>query len=217
MEPNNQVFWQRDPQEPADNQSAQVDETPHPPVDVALDFPNVSETASENALPEDVENDAAGADTAPLPTIAWEASESIHHEKDMVWFVGVGAVGVLLVLVAIFLLKSITFAVLVVIMTFALIFVAVRPQRVLRYQLSPGGLSINDNHYSFHEFRAFGVVQEGAMYYITLIPIKRFSPAVDIHFPQEHGEQIVDMIGSQVVMQEVKPDIIDRLTRHLRL
>ena len=164
----------------------------------------------------DVEESDQIHDEPLLPAISWEASEYVHREKNMMWFVGVGVVGLVLALMAFLVLKSITFAILVVVMAFALIFLAMRPPRILRYQITSKGLEINENHYGFHDFRAFGVVQEDAMYYITLLPIKRFSPAVDVYFPQEHGEQIVDMIGSQIPMQVVKPDFVDRLTKYLR-
>lgn len=150
-----------------------------------------------------------------IEVISWEASEFVHREKNMMWFVGVVIAGVILLGLSIW-LQAWTFTVLIVVMVAAIFFMAVRPPRVLHYQLSGSGLSIGENHYAFRDFRAFGIVREDALYYITLIPVKRFMPAIDVYFPQEHGEQIVDAFGGQIPMQTVKPDFIDNLMHKLR-
>lgn len=160
---------------------------------------------------------AQSSEDQEVEPISWEASEYIHHEKDMMWFVGLVLIGVVLSLLSIFLLQSITFTVLIIVMVVALIVLSRRPPRVLKYQLSDGGLTINDRHYTFHEFRAFGVVQDGPFYYISLIPNKRFMPPIDVYFPEENGEEIIDIFGYEIPMQTIKPDFIDKLTRQLRL
>lgn len=148
--------------------------------------------------------------------ISWEASESVHHEKDMTWFVGIIAAGVLFASLSIFLLKSITFTVLIIVMVIAILVLAKRPPRVLRYQLSERGIMIEQKSYEFHEFRSFGVVQDGPFYYIVLLPVKRFMPSIDVYFPEEYGEDIVDLLGDFVPMQAIQPDALDKITKHLR-
>ncbi len=152
----------------------------------------------------------------PSQTIEWEASEAVHHQKDMVWYGGLIAAGLILALLSIFLLRSWTFTILIVVIIGSVIFLNMRPPRVLRYHLSNDGLSIGQKHYSFHEFRAFGVAQDGPFYYIVLLPVKRFMPSIDVYFPEEHGEQIVDMFGAHIPMRAIKPDLVDELTKRLR-
>lgn len=148
--------------------------------------------------------------------IEWEASEAVHHQKDLLWYGALVGVGVLLVALSVFLLRSWTFSVLIVVMVAAIIFLNVRPPRVLRYRLDGHGLAINQKQYSFRDFRAFGVAQDGPFYYVILLPVKRFMPSIDVYFPAEHGEQIVDMLGAHIPMQAIKPDIVDELTKRLR-
>jgi hypothetical protein len=170
--------------------------------------PTTPEEVQQSAAPETEQDDQE--------IIAWEASESIHHEKDMMWFVGIIAAGVLLAVVSIFLIKSITFTVLIVVMVVALIVLARRPPRVLHYELHPEGLVIEDKEYRFQEFKAFGVVREGPFYYAVLIPVKRFAPSIDVYFPEEYGEDIVDVLGAHIAMQTIKPDWLDKVTKQLR-
>ena len=48
-----------------------------------------------------------------------------------------------------------------------------------------------------------------------MLPVKRFAPSVNVYFPPENGEQIVDVFGAVLPMEEVKQDFIDRLSEKL--
>lgn len=156
------------------------------------------------------------AQTDPDQTLSWEASEYIHHEKEWIWFLPVIGGGLALLAVSIFLLQSITFSVLIVVMTIALSIYAVRPPRIMRYELSPLGVRINEKSLSFRDFRSFGIVQDGPLYSALLTPNKRFMPTVTVYFPAEYGERVVDLLGSYIPMQNVELDFVDKLMRKFR-
>lgn len=180
--------------------------------------PNQQLQAQQTVQQDDHDQFPGHADTAApeQALISWEASEYIHHEKDKNWFILLVVCGVVLLALAIFLLRSITFSVLIVVMVVAIMVLARRPPRTLRYQLGSQSLSIDDQHYSYGEFRSFGVLQDGAVYSIVLLPIKRFRPGVNVYFPQEYGEQIVDTLGEVIPLQPLQLDAIDKLARKLR-
>lgn len=149
--------------------------------------------------------------------IRWQAAEYIHHDKPPAWFAGLGVVTIVLMAIAIFLVKSITFAVLIPVMTATLVVYAYRPPRMLDYTLSRHGLHTNDRLYSFGEFKSFVVMHGEEQYSILLIPTKRFQPGVTVYFPEEVGEVIVDMLAARLPMEERHVDFVDRLIRHLRI
>jgi hypothetical protein len=152
------------------------------------------------------------------PPITWEAQEYIHIDKSPGWFVLFVLVVLALVAVDIFLLKSWTFSLLVVVMAVAIIIYIRRPPRVLTYALSPAqGLYVGERLYHIDEFRAFGLIRDGDNYSIMMIPRKRFAPGVSVFFPQEAGERIVDILGQQLPMEELKLDLVDVVVRKLRL
>lgn len=155
-------------------------------------------------------------DYDPQDAVSWEASEFVHHDKDAMWFIGILAAAVLLSLLSVFLLRSWTFTILIVVMAVSLIVLSRRPPRTLRYQLNHNGLAIDQKQYQFQDFRAFGVVQDGPFYHVTLLPAKRLMPSIDVYFPEEQGEQIVDIFGAHVPMQTIQLDFIDRLSKQLR-
>ena len=148
--------------------------------------------------------------------VSWQASEYVHHEKEVRWFVYLFGVAAALLAFAIFVIGSYTFAGLIIVMTIVMVIFAVRPPRIMSYSLGPEGLRVNDKHFSYHDFRVFGIIEEGPLYSALLIPNKRFLPAVTLYFPGEEGEAIVDMLGSRIPMEHVELDFLDRLMRKLR-
>lgn len=160
--------------------------------------------------------------TTPKPAadehaeMSWEASEYIHHSKSPLWFMGYAAIMLVLLAVAYFLTQAWTFVVLVVVMAVAIGVFATRPPRTLHYALTDTGLQIEESHYGYSDFRAFGIIADGGLYSIMLIPTKRFMPAVNIYFAEEDGEHIVDILGSRLPMEELHLDFVDRMMRRLR-
>jgi len=153
-----------------------------------------------------------------IPPVTWTAQEYIHADKTPIWFILFALVALGLIAVDIFLLKSWTFSALVIVMSVAVIIYTRRPPRTITYALSgKQGLTVGDKLYNFSEFKAFGLIKDGDHNSIMLIPTKRFAPGVSVYFPPEAGEQIVDILGQRLPMENLKLDIIDVLVRKLRL
>ncbi len=205
MQPDDQPSYQ-DPQD--------VPQQPSGPVVTLSPEPS---QAVETVYP--VEGDGADAPEAieGAEPIRWQATEYIHREKDHMWFAFFVLVTIGLVGVAVFIIKSMTFAILVPVMAAALFIYTRRPPRMLDYTLSRHGLYINDQLFAFGEFKSFALMRGMEQYSIMLIPTKRFKPAITINFPEEAGEAIVDMLAPRLPMREVEPDLVDRLIKKLHL
>ncbi|MDB5179843.1 MAG: hypothetical protein JWN12_475 [Candidatus Saccharibacteria bacterium] len=156
---------------------------------------------------------------APVDTpVTWTAQEYVHIDKSPLWFVIFVIVVLGLISIDILFLKSYTFSVLVVVMAVAVIIYTRRPPRTLTYALSiQQGLYVGEHLYHLEEFKAFGLIKDGEHNSIMLIPRKRFSPGVSVYFPEEAGEEIVDILGKRLPMENLKLDIIDIVVRKLRL
>jgi hypothetical protein len=164
-----------------------------------------------------LQSDAAPVIADEESPVHWQAHEYIHHDKNAGWFVLFAIVVVALTAIAIFLIQSITFAILVPVMAAALLVYTHRPPRLIDYTLSRQGLHINDQLNPFTEFKSFGVIHDGDAYFVMLIPVKRFKPGVSVYFPEESGEAIVDMLGARLPMEELHLDIVDQIIRKLRI
>jgi hypothetical protein len=157
----------------------------------------------------------AYADEAP---VTWSAVEYIDSQKGFVWYVLFVVVALGLAAAGYFLMNAITFSVLVVVMAAAVIVFSRRPARTIQYTLSgKQGLYVGEKLYHFGEFKAFGLLHEDGHNSIMLIPTKRFGLGVSVYFPEEAGEDIVDILGARLPMKELKLDVMDKLIRRLRL
>jgi hypothetical protein len=149
--------------------------------------------------------------------VNWQAQEFIHQEKGATWFIIFGVVFAVFMAVAIFLMQSWTFAVLLVVIAAVIVVFAKRPPRIMSYSLSEKGLHIGDTLHNFSDFKSFGVIHDGDEFSVMLIPTKRFQPGVSVYFPESSGEDIVDILGSRLPMKELHLDIVDKIVRKLRL
>lgn len=204
---------------------------PEQPVNTDENVPN-SDVPTEMYTPEVANNETEpasaqtpGPEIMPnTPTISepihWSANEYIHQEKNGLWYVIFAIVVLAFIVADIYWIKSFlfSFSILIVVMAAAVIMFARRPPRTIDYTLSGDqGLYIGEKLYHFSEFKAFGLIRDQGEHSIVLIPIKRFSPGITVYFPEESGEQIVDIFGARLPMQELKLDAIDVVVRKLRL
>lgn len=150
--------------------------------------------------------------------VHWSATEYIHEEKNTVWYAIFIVIALAFIAIDILLIKSYTFSALVIVMAIAVVIYSHRPPRMIDYTLSGDqGLYIGEVLYHFSEFKAFGLIKDRDHHSIMLIPNKRFSPGVSVYFPEEVGEEIVDILGARLPMENLKLDMIDVIVRKLRL
>lgn len=194
---------------------SEVEATPtdSPVVTLSPDVPPADAIPLQVA-PSDVAPEVEEVEQEP---VRWQAQEIIQHDKSPMWFIFFGIAFVIMMAIAIFLIQSITFNILVPVMAVALLVYINRPPRMMDYTLSRKGLHVNDHLYSFSEFKGFGVIHDGKEFSVLLLPVMRFRPAVSVYFPESAGEAIVDMLGARLPMQELHLDLVDRVIRKLRI
>lgn len=172
----------------------------------------------QDFTPDQEQNLPLPKDTPENPPVTWSAQEYVHLDRSPLWFVLFVIVVLALAAVSIFLLQSWSFSALIIVMAVALIIYIRRPPRVLTYALSPAqGLYVGEKLYHMDEFKAFGLIEDDGHHSIMLIPRKRFAPGVSVYFPEDAGERIVDILGQQLPMENLKLDIVDVIVRKLRL
>lgn len=148
---------------------------------------------------------------------SWKASEGVQVKRDGVWYVLFSLVVIGLMSLAVFVFKSVTFAILLPVMAVAVILLSSKAPREINYAISPKGIYVSDQLHDFSEFRAFGVIHDPEYLSIIVLPVKRFSPGLTLYFNERDGERIVDMLGARLPMQEVKVDSLEKLIRFIRL
>jgi len=215
MQPNDQQGYYR-PEQPQPTAPGPVPPQPAatPTVAVPVEQPIAPAVADSMVAPSAEQEDYDASDDQP---VTWVAHEYIHQEKGTTWFIIFAIVIVVFLAISIFLMKSWSFAALLAVITVVVIVYSRRPPRELTYALNDDGLLIDQKLHRFEDFKSFGVIRDGEEFSVMLIPTQRFQPGVTVYFPEEAGEDIVDMLGSRLPMKDLKLDAVDRLVRLLRL
>ena len=148
--------------------------------------------------------------------ISWEASEYVMHHKGNMWFVGLGAISILLMAVSLLLLDDILATVVIALMTAAIVVYGTRKPHTLQYSLSDEEIIVGHREMPLSDFRSFSLLEDGGLKALWLIPVKRFAPSLTIYYPADREEEIIEILGRHLPYEERDPDIVDRITRQLR-
>jgi hypothetical protein len=203
-QPNN--YWKQDPDDEESDKPTEM----YTPAPVPDETPDTAPTEPpvRPALQQNTEKDL----------VHWSAVEYINGEKNGLWFTIFGIVVAALIAVDILFLHAYTFSALVIVMAIAVIVFTFRPARDIDYTLSGSqGLYVGEKLYHFGDFKSFGLIKDHGQHSIMLMPVKRFSLGVSVYFPEEVGEQIVDILGARLPMENLKLDVVDIIVQKLRL
>lgn len=183
-------------------------------------------TATDAAVPPEpaaVPADSQNTQTDPAATphedddavLRWDGPEYITHDHNPRWYIILGVVTLALMAAAIFLFDSITFAILIPVMTAALVVYTRRGPQTITYTVSRQGIHVGEKLYPYDAFKSFAVSSHGGHHSVILVPRKRFQMALTAYFPEEVGEPLVDMLAARLPMQTHTPDFMDKLLAKL--
>lgn len=213
MNPDEQQ-WQppKQAQPQAPYQATEEPSREEQPVSVEPDIYHEQEIQEPVVSPSEQEED--GDEEALLQ---WDAPEYLSHTRSTGWYIGFGTVSVILMAIALFLMRSVTFAVLIPIMAVAFIlYIRSKPSN-LRYVLSKKGLHVNDKLFPYTDYRSFSVITMPTDNILQLMPRKRFRMGQIAHFPTEVGEALVDVLAARLPMKEGERDLYDKITTKLKM
>ncbi len=145
----------------------------------------------------------------------WRASEYVQHHKSALWYAGLVVLAAGLVGVAIWLhywLEIGLFAVAAV----AVVVYARKAPRILTYEVSPQGITVDGKLHPYEMFRSFGVLPDLSWHTIDLEPAQRLMPRMAILFDETDFDQIIGHLELHLPRVDRQPDVIERITRVVR-
>lgn len=149
--------------------------------------------------------------------INWQVDHEIKQYSST-WYVGLGGVFLGMMFLAVLLMKSWSFASLLVAVLVSVIFYIKKPIGSTRYSLSGSELFIDDNRYELNSFKAFGLIKnQNGLHNLVLLPTKRFMPALTLDLPESEGEKVVDFFGARLPMQKLELNFIDKIVQKIGL
>ena len=155
-----------------------------------------------------------------LPII-WETYHYLHYEKSADWKWSVGIVSVTIALVS-FMFANITFGVLILIGTLALLLHALQPPKVLRFEINTTGIRIDQESWSFANLKAFWIEDnkefhipsrilfqtDGAVTTMLILPLPIETDQRDIH---DIHEELVKILPEKKINESMFQKILEYL------
>lgn len=142
--------------------------------------------------------------------IQWSASEFVAHHKSAGWYLILFGGAALLCVVVYIVTRDILGIVMITLIAIAFAVAGARKPRTLQYQVNNNGIQIGAKSYSFREFKSFTVIEDDAINYIDLMPLKRFLPAISLHYEPKDESKIADILNDHLPFEHVERDSIDR-------
>lgn len=149
--------------------------------------------------------------------ISWSASEYIAHHKSSGWYVAFVLITIA-ALIGIYFITSRDILSVIVVAVVAVVFgmYAGRQPKEQQYSVSDQGISVGQKAYSFHDFKSFSVIDEGAFSSISFMPLKRFMPVISIYYAPDDEEKIVDALSIYLPFDQKQADPVDRFMKKIR-
>lgn len=148
--------------------------------------------------------------------ISWEASEYVHHEKSIAWYLIFAVVSAGIIAGTYLLLEDVISIIVVTMMAVTLLMFANRRPRALKYVVSDEGVKIEDRAYAYSSFKSFSIMYYGEIESVYLEPLERFMPPISIYYAPEDAEKITTMLGQYLPQRQREPDFIDQLVHRIR-
>ena len=148
--------------------------------------------------------------------VRWTASEFVSHEKNSSWYFILGIVTVVLCLVVFFLTHQyISVGVIVVMATAFGIYANIKP-KTLEYLIDSSGVSVDNKHYNYENFKIVEIIEGGVVPSVNLVPVKRFSVPVTLYFSPQQEDLILEILGEFLPSEVKRLEAIDRVVARLR-
>jgi len=151
-------------------------------------------------------------------TVSWQATEFIEHHHGSGWYAMLALSTAALAIVVFFSSSHDAIATIIIMVLGVVVgMYASHKPGTANYEISNTGLKVNDKTYRYGDYKSFAVINEGDLSSINLIPLKRFMPPISAYFENQDEEKITKALGNHLPYEQHRLDIIERLSRRLRL
>lgn len=171
------------------------------------------------AAPADVDvpaEDTAGVAPTDEPLLVWEAIEDATPWSTQ-WYIAVTAVAAVLGTAMVLVFGSWFSAAVIILAAIALVVAYSRRPHVQEYGIFSDGVQIEQQYYLFTQLRAFSTSSGQNQSLIELEPAKRFLPRLTLHLDPEITDRAVEILEQFLPHSQRQPDVIDRLSKRLRM
>ena len=149
------------------------------------------------------------------PLINWTSVNSYTVRKTFSWYLTLITLTAAIAIVVYLITKDkVTSAVLLVSGILIAIYAGKKP-KVVNYQLTRNGFTVNGKYYEFSSFRSFAIIHQGVGASAVLTPLKRFLPYSYIYFERDLEDQIATALSEVLPFEDQHTDSVESFLRRI--
>lgn len=146
-----------------------------------------------------------------LQAITWDAPEHHHVDKGSDWFWVLGILAVCGA-VAAFFFGNYLFALVILLAAGTMALRSVKPPRVVSFMVGKKGVRAGDQLYPYSSLEAFAIDEEDERGPQLLLRAKSmYSPLIVMPIPEEHVEEIEELIRNRLPEEELREPLGHKL------
>lgn len=148
--------------------------------------------------------------------VAWTGSEYVNNQKNGMWYLALVGAIILIGGLVYLLSRDIVSVIFIVIVGVLFAFMASRKPRQLQFVVDDHGIQVGQRYYPFSDYLSFSLQRDGAINYISMLPLHRFKNELSIYCPPDQEQKIFEAISSQLPNNQRKETYVDKLARMIR-
>jgi len=144
-------------------------------------------------------------------TVSWEAYEHAHGEKSADWFWVLGIV-TLAVTVASIILGNTLFGIVVLLAGFVMSLSAIRPIRIVTYEINTRSIRIDGLNYPYSTLQSFYIDEKNPTNpQLLVLSDKMFMPLLILPLPIEYVDDVEELVAARLPAEFLEEPLISRL------
>lgn len=155
-------------------------------------------------------------DNNSLSSISWTGSEFVSNQKTASWYLMLAGATVIVCIIVYLFSRDILSTIFISIMGILFAVIAARPPKQLEYSIDNEGIKVGPRNYYYSDFKSFSLQHNGAIGYVSLLPLHRFRNELSIYYPPENEMQIFEALASRIPNEQRRENPIDKLAKLIR-
>lgn len=143
-------------------------------------------------------------------SVSWRAAEKDHREKSLGWYIGLGTVALILIIIALF-GRNFFFGIFIIFAFFTVVAFSRSKPRVFDFKINERGLIINDRtNYAFESLDSFCLrVRSGELDELILKRKTTVNPFLKIQIDSKTSELVRPILKERLREFEYQDSIVD--------
>ena len=121
--------------------------------------------------------------------LSWTVPEFIRHEKDQLWFIGLGIITVILLTIAV-LMSNYVFALIILLSALLIAAYALKHPRQIKFIVTPKEIIIDNKSFPYGEIISFWIFEEPGIKMLNLKTKKMTHPLIQLPLGEHSADQL---------------------------